>query len=84
MGWDNLYKSWKNNLPERFDEDQYKIFDNVMYTLVQPIIDYVRNEAKECTPTEDQNLVVSLLRLWRALLKVYDDDSVYPGPLDKK
>jgi hypothetical protein len=53
MGWDNLYKSWKNNLPERFDEDQYKIFDNVMYTLVQPIIDYVRNEAKECTPTED-------------------------------
>jgi dynein heavy chain len=84
MGWDNLFKSWKNNLPSRFDEDQFKIFDQVMYVVVQPCIDYVRKEAKETTPTEDQNLVVSLLRLWRALLKVYDDENVYPSPLDKK
>ena len=55
-----------------------------MYIVVQPCIDYIRKEAKETTPTEDQNLVVSLLRLWRALLKCYDDESIYPSPLDKK
>jgi dynein heavy chain len=55
-----------------------------VYVVVQPCIDYVRNEAKETTPTEDQNLVVSMLRLWRALLKVYDDEATYPSPLDKK
>jgi dynein heavy chain len=27
MGWDNLYKSWKNKLPSRFDEDQTKVMD---------------------------------------------------------
>jgi dynein heavy chain len=25
-----------------------------------------------------------MLRLWRALLKVYDDEATYPSPLDKK
>ena len=73
MGWDNLYKSWKNNLPELFGEDQIKVLDSLVYTLVQPLINYVRKETKEQTPTEDQNLVVSCLRIWRALLKMFDD-----------
>ena len=55
-----------------------------MYIVVQPCIDYIRKECKETTPTQDQNLVVSLLRLWRALLKVYDDETLYPTPLDRK
>ena len=48
------------------------------------MIDYIRGECKETTPTEDQNLVVSLLRLWRSLMKVFDDETLYPSPLDKK
>ena len=84
MGWDNIYISWKNHLPERFDEEQIKCLDNLMYIITQPCIDYVRNECKETTPTQDQNLVVSLLRLMRALLKVFDDETLYPSPLDKK
>jgi dynein heavy chain len=73
MGWDNLYKSWKNNLPEMFGDDQIKVLDSLVYTLVQPLIDYLRFESKEQTPTEDQNLVVSCLRILRALLKMFDD-----------
>ena len=53
MGWDNLYKSWKNRLPERFDADHTKVCDHLVYIIVQPCIDYVRGQAKETTPTED-------------------------------
>jgi dynein heavy chain len=49
---------------------------------VQPCIDFVRNEAKEQTPTEDQNLVVSLLRILRSMFMVFDD-GVY-NDADKK
>ena len=38
MGWENLYISWKNKLPERFNEDQKKIIDALVYTLVDPIL----------------------------------------------
>lgn len=30
MGWEHLYKSWKNNLPEKFGEDQFKILDQLI------------------------------------------------------
>lgn len=46
-------------------------------------MNYVRNEAKEDAPTEDQGLVVGLLRILRALLKVFDDEAHYQS-LDKK
>ena len=53
MGWHHLYESWKANLPAKFEEDQVKVLDSLVMTLAQPCIDYVRNECKETTPTED-------------------------------
>jgi len=83
MGWEHLYTSWKNELPKSFNEDQSKVLDNLVLTLVQPVIDFVRKEAQEEAPTEDQNLIVSLLRIMRTLLKLYDDEGTY-NSMDKK
>ena len=82
MGWQHLFESWKNTLPECFDEDQFKVLDQLFAVVVQPCIDFIRHEAKEQTPTEDQNLVVSLLRILRSMLKEYDDNQVKDS--DKK
>ena len=77
MGWKNLYLSWKNKLPSKFEEDQYKVIDNLINTLVDPILAYVRSDCVEETPTEDQNLVVSCLRIFRALLSCFDGENFY-------
>ena len=53
MGWEHLYKSWKNTLPPKFGEDQYKVLDPLINVVIQPTIDYIRKQAKETTPTED-------------------------------
>lgn len=74
MGWQHLYDSWKNELPACFEEEQIKVLDGLFSVVVQPCIDFVRQECKEQTPTEDQNLVTSLLRILRSLLKGFDDD----------
>jgi len=34
MGWEHLYKSWKNKLPEKFDEEHFKILDNLVQIIV--------------------------------------------------
>jgi len=59
------------------------VLDNLVYIVVQPCIDYIRTEAKETAPTEDQCMVVGLLRIWRALMKVFDDEAHFAS-LDKK
>jgi hypothetical protein len=77
MGWNNLYLSWKNKLPEGFTEDHLKIIDSLIYTLIDPILAFIRKECSEETPTEDQNLVVSCLRIFRSLLKVFEDEAFF-------
>jgi len=73
MGWRHLYDSWKNTLPEELEEEQKKLLDNLVEVIVQPCIDFVRKECKEQTPTEDQNLVVSCLRIMLHLFEVFRD-----------
>jgi hypothetical protein len=46
-------------------------------------MDFVRNDCVETTPTLDQNLVMSMLRIWRRLLVVFDNEA-FIGTLDKK
>lgn len=77
MGWMNLYLSWRNKLPSKFEDDQFKIIDTLINTLVDPIMAYVRSDCVEESPTEDQNLVVSCLRIFRSLLVVFDDENFY-------
>lgn len=59
IGWRPFYNSWKNNLPTFFHKDEKNkdiylpAFDELMDVLIQPIINFVRFEAKETTPTND-------------------------------
>jgi len=82
MGWRHLYDSWRNKLPESFEEEQLKVVDHLIEVIIQPLLDFVRKQAKEQTPTEDQNLFISMTRIMRALLNVFDD-GVY-AEADKK
>jgi len=88
MGWTPLYKSWKNTLPNYFHADKneslLKNFDELIEVVVQPCLDFVRNQAHETTPTDDQTLVQGLLRLWRSLLNVFDDQDYVAELPDKK
>jgi dynein heavy chain len=83
MGWNHLYESWKNLLPPCFEEDQKKVLDSLIHTIIQPCLDFVRNQAKETAPTEDQCMLVGCLRILRALLKVFDDEAFFKSK-DKK
>jgi dynein heavy chain len=83
MGWMHLYTSWKNKLPTRFGEDQIKVLDQLVNVVIQPTLDYVFGHTKVTTPVEEQCLVVGMLRIWRALLKVFDDENHF-AQFDKK
>ena len=83
MGWHHLYMSWKKNLPTSFNNDQIKVLDNLVEIIIQPTIDNIRKEQKEEAPVEDQNLVVSMLRILRALFKAFDDEAYYQS-MEKK
>ena len=83
MGWAHLYASWKLKLPTSFTPDQVKVLDAVVDIIVQPTIDYLRNECAESAPTQDQCLVVGMLRILRNLLEVFDNAEFYKS-CDKK
>jgi len=82
MGWRPLYDSWKNTLPpifldERFTDYYIPLFDELIDVVVQPVIDYIRNDCSESTPTNDQAIVQGILRLWSSLLKIFNEDEKY-------
>jgi dynein heavy chain len=83
MGWRPIFNSWKNKLPTCFHEDHLKTINTLVDVIVQPCMDFVRNDCVETTPTLDQNLVMSMLRIWRRLLVVFDNEA-FIGTLDKK
>jgi len=78
MGWKPLYHWWKRNLQEDFESQQkfgpkaLKIpdtwleeIDNMMNELVPSSMALLRSKFKESAPTQDQNLVQSLLNILR-------------------
>jgi dynein heavy chain len=83
MGWKPIFNSWKNKLPTCFHEDHIKTITELVEVIIQPLIDFVRNECHETTPTQDQNLVTSCFRIWRGLLTVFDNEQ-FITTLDKK
>jgi dynein heavy chain len=80
MGWKPLVFSWKTNLPHFLirDEKNKEIFlpaiDELLDVMIQPLLDYIAKECKITTPSNEQNIVMALLRLWRAMLKVFEKE----------
>jgi len=89
MGWKPLVFSWKTNLPQFFtkDEKSREIYlpaiDELIDVCVQPLLDYIMKECHMTTPANEQNIVMAWLRLWRSLLKVFENEAIV-GDNDKK
>ena len=82
MGWRPLYWAWKNTLApifkdERFTHFYIPLFDELIDVVIQPCINYIRDECSECTPCTDQGIVQGILRLWTSLLKIFVEDEKY-------
>lgn len=74
LGWDPLYRSWLKELPEGLDEELINGIDELVHWLIPPMLEFIRREAHETTPTQDQNLVRSCLKIMRVLLKIFDGE----------
>lgn len=72
MGWQPIFDSWKNTLPADLTADHHKQIDELMDVVVNPCLSFLRNSAAEGSPTQDQSLVVSLLKIWKSLLKRFE------------
>lgn len=69
MGWMPLYKSWTSCLPETFREEDRNEIDMLVNWVIDPALKYVRTHLKEISPTQDQNLVLTLLKIFKSLNK---------------
>ena len=83
IGWRPIFMCWINKLPKCFNEDHIKTITNLVDVIIQPCLDFVRNDCNETTPTQDQNLVTSCFKIWRGLLTVFDNDN-FITTMDKK
>jgi dynein heavy chain len=76
LGWQPMYESWRNHrVPEFLRENAMYIneIDELVRIVVQPCINYVREKCKEIAPTNDQNLIQALTRIWETYLNVFSD-----------
>lgn len=84
LGWEVLTTSWKNfALPEfiRSNEHYSKEVEELIRIVVQPCITFVREKCKEISPTNDQNLIQALCRLWLSQLKIIEGDLPRDSPI---
>ena len=88
MGWRPLFESWMNLLPTQFGKDQFKIIRELVDFMIPDLLEFVRNNTKETTPTQDQNLIQSFLRTFRVMLNPFDEnfkgEKLILEKLDKK
>lgn len=68
-------ESWIATLPEFLPEQGKTRIRSLMEWLVDPGLRYVRREVKEIAPTEDSNLVQSLMVIFLSLIKDYVGES---------
>lgn len=69
MGWRILLDSWINTLPEHFlEEDRKHIYDLIDWVADQ-LLDFIRGAIEETSPTQDQNLLQSLMKIFTCMLK---------------
>ena len=82
MGWRPLYHSWKLKLidelksneklgekPQATLESWIEEIENLLNELIAPILNFLRNKMKESAPTQDQNLMQSLLNILKVQIK---------------
>ena len=84
MGWRILLDSWINTLPEHFTEDDRKHIYSLVDWVAEHLMDFIRANVEEISPTQDQNLVKSLMKLYSCLLKEFENKDFYLSYSDTK
>ena len=85
-----MFTSWKATLPDYFkgsEEDPNNVFmaniEELVEIVVQPMIDFIRNECVETSGTNDQAIIQAFLRIWGTLLARFKNAS-FTAELDKR
>ena len=78
LGWRPMYYSWLKTLPKTLqNETDTTSLDNLFNWVIDPVLKKLRKSFTEISPTINQNLVVSLLRLLKANLSDLADPDFY-------
>jgi dynein heavy chain len=84
MGWRVLLDSWSNNFPEHISVDDRNHIVSLIDWAADYLLEFIRAQIEESSPTQDQNLLQSLFRLFRLLLKDFDSPDFYASFSDVK
>lgn len=77
IGWQPLFRSWMSLLPKNLKAEDVDEIEFLFLWLVDPCLIFLRKNVKEISPTQDINLVVSLMRMYRSLIRDYEDEAFY-------
>jgi len=77
IGWNPIYQSWKNHLPKTFKEEDIAEVNFLFTWALNEILSFIRKHCQEISPTQNQNLVQALMRIYRTFLKDMEDEAYY-------
>jgi dynein heavy chain len=84
MGWEPLYRSWrKNAIPKTFLENEDMEVTLLVDWLIEPTLEQINSKMRLIAPSMQQNLVVSLLRLFGTLIRIFDDTEYFDSIEEK-
>jgi hypothetical protein len=72
MGWRVLLDSWSNSFPEHISADDRNLIVSLIDWVADYLLEFIRAYIDESSPTQDQNILQSLFRLFRLLLSDFD------------
>ncbi|XP_050419254.2 dynein axonemal heavy chain 7, partial [Patella vulgata] len=76
LGWRPLVKSWLNVLPSTFTETYKAIINDMFERFADPMLRVIRKAGvKELSPTNDSNLINSLMNLMDCLFDEFNDEA---------
>uniref|UniRef100_UPI00358E354F dynein axonemal heavy chain 7-like n=1 Tax=Myxine glutinosa TaxID=7769 RepID=UPI00358E354F len=76
LGWHPVMLSWMNTLPESVTPTQKIILKDLFERLVPCCLQCVRRATKELSPTNDTNLLNSLMSLMECLMDEFEDPKI--------
>lgn len=74
MGWIPIYKSWKHTLPKHLTPEDLEEIEFLFLWTIDPCIEEIRHHGKEISPTQNQNLVKTLMNIYSGLLQDMDNE----------
>nr|XP_026690532.1 dynein heavy chain 12, axonemal isoform X1 [Ciona intestinalis] len=69
LGWRPMFQSWLRLLPPVLSEENAQLIEALFETFVDPTVRFVKKSCKEILPTQEPNLIRSLMYMFEMLLK---------------